>query len=354
MTLSRVTDPDPDPDQESQFQYYVKTASLKLHISGCSFECYREVEVKSCCPGHWGPDCVEVPECAALTCQPNSRCMEEALTGKLVCQCLPGHQKSGDQCLSINPCVQRVCHVQASCVHTGPNQHLCACNEGHSGDGRVCMAIDPCQTRQGGCAAQSTRCVYDGPGKSHCECLPGFDHLSDGGCSLKDSCRPGSCHKNANCSTVGPGRVECTCVQGYIGNGKVRTLTADLSKAKYLCKMHLVAGVMPFDTLKKTDVFYTLTGKSAEIDTSEGDTQTKIRIHGSRKRGVIIQSDVVASNGMIHLINKLMDSVSPTVESDPKENLMKIISDYGKFDTFKSLLERTTRFIMMVVVVEFG
>ncbi|XP_047192294.1 stabilin-2 isoform X2 [Scophthalmus maximus] len=464
-------------------RYYVKTASLKLHISGCSFECYREVEVKSCCPGHWGPDCVEcpdrpdkpcsergncsdgaggdgtcscqsgfagtscedcepgrfgsscrsvcscvhglcdsglkgdgrctcfsgykgpncdqeVPECAALTCQPNSRCMEEALTGKLVCQCLPGHQKSGDQCLSINPCVQRVCHVQASCVHTGPNQHLCACNEGHSGDGRVCMAIDPCQTRQGGCAAQSTRCVYDGPGKSHCECLPGFDHLSDGGCSLKDSCRPGSCHKNANCSTVGPGRVECTCVQGYIGNGKVcygnimqhlnelntepggqwsgqlsnaitlfgslswplqnlgpftlfvpinkgfrgtsvRTLTADLSKAKYLCKMHLVAGVMPFDTLKKTDVFYTLTGKSAEIDTSEGDTQTKIRIHGSRKRGVIIQSDVVASNGMIHLINKLMDSVSPTVESDPKENLMKIISDYGKFDTFKSLLEKT-------------
>lgn len=46
------------------------------------------------------------------------------------------------------------------------------------------------------------------------------------------------------------------------------------------------------------------------------DSQTKIRIHGSRKKGVIIQSDVVASNGMIHVINKLMDSVAPTVESD--------------------------------------
>lgn len=34
--------------------------------------------------------------------------------------------------------------------------------------------------------------------------------------------------------------------------------------------MHLVAGVMPFETLKKIDVFYTLTGKSAETDTSEG------------------------------------------------------------------------------------
>ncbi|KAM8740220.1 stabilin-2 isoform 1-T1 [Acanthopagrus schlegelii] len=463
-------------------KYYIRTASLKLPISGCSFECYREEEVRSCCPGFWGPDCIECPDradrpcsnrgvcsdglggngtcscqvgfagvacedcasgrygptcssvcscvhgvcdsglrgsgsctcfsgykgpncdqelpaCAALRCEQNSRCMEEALTGQLVCQCLPGYQRSGAQCLSINPCVQRVCHVQASCVHTGPNQHLCACNEGFTGDGRVCMAIDPCQTKQGGCSAGSARCVYDGPGKSHCECLPGFNNLLDGGCSLTDSCRPDSCDKNANCSTVGPGRVECTCLQGYLGNGKVcygniiqrltslntepggqwsgqlssaitlfnslswplqslgpftlfvpinkgfrgtsvRILTADESKAKYLCKMHLVAGVMPFDTLKKTDVFYTLTGKSAETDTTEGDSQTKIRIHGSRKRGVIVQPDLVASNGMIHIINKLMDSVSPTVESDTQENLMKIISDYGKFDKFKSLLER--------------
>lgn len=51
---------------------------------------------------------------------------------------------------------------------------------------------------------------------------------------------------------------------------QVKTLTADSSKAKYLCQLHLVAGVMTFDTLKKSDEFYTLTGKSAEIDTSEG------------------------------------------------------------------------------------
>uniref|UniRef100_A0A3Q3QBM3 Uncharacterized protein n=1 Tax=Monopterus albus TaxID=43700 RepID=A0A3Q3QBM3_MONAL len=444
-------------------RYYVKTASMNLHLSGCSFECYREVEVTSCCPGFWGLDCIECPdradkpcsnrgvcsdglggngtctcqvgfagtacedcapgrygptcssvcscvhglcdsgltgdgrctcfsgykgpncdqespECAALTCQQNSHCMQEALTGQLVCQCLPGYQKSGDQCLSINPCLQRVCDVHASCVHTGPNQHLCACKEGYSGDGRVCMAIDPCQTNQGGCSARSTQCVYDGPGKSHCECLPGFDHLLNGSCSMKGLCRPGSCHANAKCTTVGPGRAECTCLQGYIGNGKVchgnilqrlinlntepqgafsgqltslswplqnlgpftvfvpvdkgfrgtsvQTLTTDSSKAKYLCTMHLVAGMMPISTLKETNTFYTLTGKSAE------DLQIKIRIHGSRKKGVIIQSDVVASNGIIHIINKLMDSVPPTVE-----NLMKIISDYGKFDKFKSLLQ---------------
>lgn len=86
---------------------------------------------------------------------------------------------------------------------------------------------------------------------------------------------------------------------------------------------------------------------------------------------MIVQSDVVASNGVIHIISKLMDSVPPTVDSDPQvqfqllkttdeklslvvsvtnlkssvffqENLMKIISNYGKFDLFKSLLEVET------------
>ncbi|KAF7646718.1 hypothetical protein LDENG_00183230 [Lucifuga dentata] len=468
---------------EKDCNYYIKTSSLKLAISGCSFECYKKVEEKSCCAGYWGPDCMECPAhanspcsnngicsdgmggngtcsckvgfagtacedcepnrygstcssvctcvhglcnsglngdgkctcfsgykgpncdqemaaCVALSCHQNARCMEETLTGQLVCKCLPGYQSSGSQCISINPCLQRVCHVHATCVHTGPSKHLCACDEGYSGDGRVCMPVDPCQTKQGGCSVLSTRCVYDGPGKSHCECLPGFDNLENGvSCSLKDSCKPDSCHRNANCSNVEPGRVECTCHQGYLGNGKVcygsimqrlndlntepgsqwigqlsyaitlfdslswplnnlgpftvfvpinkgfrgtsvRTLTADVSKAKYLCKLHMIAGMMPFDTLKKTDIYYTLSGKSGEVDTSEGDTQTKIRIHGSRKKGVIIQSDVIASNGMIHVLNKLMDSVSPTVESDKEENLMKIISDYGKFDKFKSLLEK--------------
>ncbi|XP_034722001.1 stabilin-2-like, partial [Etheostoma cragini] len=90
--------------------------------------------------------------------------MEEALTGQLVCQCRPGYQKSGSQCVSINPCLRQVCHVQASCVHTGPNQHTCVCNHGYSGDGRVCMAVDPCQSGRGGCSAETARCVYDGPG----------------------------------------------------------------------------------------------------------------------------------------------------------------------------------------------
>lgn len=68
-------------------------------------------------------------------------------------------------------------------------------------------------------------------------------------------------------------------------------------------------------------------GRSPVTDTGPGssvelllvllqESQTKIRIHGSRKKGSIIQSDLVASNGVIHLIDKLMDSVSPSVQSN--------------------------------------
>jgi len=45
------------------------------------------------------------------------------------------------------------------------------------------------------------------------------------------------------------------------------------------------------------------------------DTRLKIRIHGHRMKGTIVQSDIVASNGMIHIINMLMDGVSASVES---------------------------------------
>lgn len=79
--------------------------------------------------------------------------------------------------LAVNPCRRRVCHAHASCVHTGPNQHLCTCDEGYSGDGRVCVAVDPCQTDHGGCSPESARCVYDGPGQVKPICCDVCDEL---------------------------------------------------------------------------------------------------------------------------------------------------------------------------------
>uniref|UniRef100_A0A8C1QGI3 Stabilin 2 n=1 Tax=Cyprinus carpio TaxID=7962 RepID=A0A8C1QGI3_CYPCA len=158
----------------------------------------------TCLSGYTGIDCDrELPACAALRCGPNSRCIEDMSTGQLLCRCKPGFLILLIYCLSLSHCV---CHANAVCAHTGPNQHVCTCTEGYSGDGRVCMPIDPCQTNLGNCTSGSTRCVYDGPGKSHCECLEGFEKFVERkGCSVKDVCKPDSCHKYATCATVEPG-----------------------------------------------------------------------------------------------------------------------------------------------------
>ncbi|XP_016412871.1 stabilin-2-like [Sinocyclocheilus rhinocerous] len=355
----------------------------------------------TCLSGYTGIDCDrELPACAALRCGPNSRCIEDMSTGQLLCMCKPGYQGDGTQCTSINPCLKGVCHANAVCEHTGPNQHVCTCTEGYSGDGRVCMPIDPCQTNLGNCTSGSTRCVYDGPGKSHCECLEGFQKFVEGkGCSVKDVCKPDSCHKYATCATVEPGTVDCKCREGYIGNGKicfgniiqqlqdlnskpggewtgqlssaitlfnklmswpltslgpftvfvpvnkafkgtsVKTLLANEMRARYLAKLHMVAGEVNSDSLKKGILFYTLTGMAAESMTDA--EQIKIRLHGSRKKGTLVETDIFASNGIIHLVDKLMDAVPSTVISEKEENLLQILSGNGKFSQFKSLLEKS-------------
>ncbi|XP_051746711.1 stabilin-2 isoform X3 [Ctenopharyngodon idella] len=355
----------------------------------------------TCLSGYTGIECDrELPACAALRCGPDSRCIEDLSTGQLNCRCKPGYQGDGVQCTSINPCLRGVCHASATCAHTGPNQHVCTCTEGYSGDGRVCMPIDPCQTNLGNCTSGSTRCVYDSPGKAHCECLEGFEKFVEGkGCSIKDMCKPDSCHKYATCATVEPGTVECKCLEGYLGNGKicfgniiqqlqdlnskpgggwkgqlssaitlfnkvmlwpltslgpftvfvpvnkafkgtsVRTLLANEMRARYLAKLHMVAGEVNSDSLKKGILFYTLTGMAAESMTDA--EQVKIRLHGSRKKGTLVEPDIVASNGIIHLVDKLMDAVPSTVISEKEENLLQILSKNGKFSQFKSLLEKT-------------
>lgn len=45
---------------------------------------------------------------------------------------------------------------------------------------------------------------------------------------------------------------------------------------------------------------------------------SKIRVYGSRRKGTVLRPDLLASNGMIHIVNRLMDSVNPTVEGRPQ------------------------------------
>ncbi|ROI15334.1 Stabilin-2 [Anabarilius grahami] len=242
----------------------------------------------TCLSGYTGIECDrELPACAALRCGPDSRCVEDMSTGQLNCRCKPGYQGDGVQCTSINPCLRGVCHANAACAHTGPNQHVCTCKEGYSGDGRVCMPIDPCQTNLGNCTSGSTRCVYDSP-------------------------------------------------------GKVKTLLANEMRARYLVKLHMVAGEVNSDSLKKGILFYTLTGMAAESMTDKTSVATVLEEDGpytlfaptniaftflkpgyldflTSEEGQILvngesvlELDVEAKNGRLHSLEGLL--IPPSIE----------------------------------------
>ncbi|XP_067855433.1 stabilin-2-like isoform X2 [Heptranchias perlo] len=358
----------------------------------------------TCYSSYTGAKCDQpIPACRAMQCPKNTRCSEEAETGKLVCECLPGYQTNGSaQCEPINPCLYNACGSNAVCAYLAPNTFTCKCQEGYHGDGQICLPIDPCQKSFGNCPTDSTICQYDGPGKSHCQCKEGYESLPAGiGCHLTDVCKTNNtCDKNANCVTVAPGQIECTCNEGYTGDGSVcygsimerikdlntqsggqwqgrltsamlffgtgyskpltnlgpftlflptdkafkgidvNSILTDKDRTQYLAKLHIIAGQLSTTDLNATDAFYTLTGRSGVTILREKDNQLRLRIYGINKKARILSGNVIASNGLIHIIDKVMDGIQPTVKSSKEKTLYKIISENGKFKRYKELLQK--------------
>ncbi|XP_062347248.1 stabilin-2 isoform X1 [Cinclus cinclus] len=359
----------------------------------------------TCLSGYKGLRCDQpIAECEALRCPANSRCAASGEDGRqLQCTCLPNFHGDSTQCEPINPCSRKVCDPNADCVYLGPNQHKCTCREGYTGDGQVCLPIDPCQAAPGSCPAQSSICIYDGPGKSHCECKEHYTNFVPGkGCSMMDNCETNNtCHKKAKCSTVAPGQIACTCQGGSVGNGfvcygnimerlqelnaqvggqwqgkltsslalmgntyewqlstlgpftvlvptnkglkgtNIKDLLKNKQKAQYFVKLHIIAGQLNTSSLNDANAIYTLTGKSGEISRGEKDNQLRIRIQGGRGKGKILQGDIIASNGILHIIDKAMDSVEPTFESSKEKTIMSVLQANGRYSQFTSLIEKT-------------
>ncbi|KAL5012524.1 hypothetical protein ScPMuIL_011075 [Solemya velum] len=177
-----------------------------------------------CYSGFQGPLCDQsIPSCVNITCAENSRCM--AVNGTGDCVCDVGYESTSEsdgKCTPIDLCRTSPCGPNASCQFNGANMFNCTCDVGYHGDGLVCDPIDRCQTNFGECPQNSSVCVYDGPGKSHCQCLEGYEtFVPDLGCELIDMCvnMLKLCDANARCSTIAPGQALCVCNPGYGGNG---------------------------------------------------------------------------------------------------------------------------------------
>uniref|UniRef100_A0A803TMD2 Stabilin 2 n=1 Tax=Anolis carolinensis TaxID=28377 RepID=A0A803TMD2_ANOCA len=360
----------------------------------------------SCFSGYKGSRCDQAtPECQELQCPENSQCsIFSGNRSQLECRCVPNYDWNGRQCQPINPCSKPVCDPHADCFYLGPNSHKCICQYGYKGDGQVCMPIDPCQTNFGNCPTESTVCKYNGPGKSHCECKEHFGKFSPGlGCSMMDICATNNpCHKSAECTMAAPGQTLCTCQKGYVGDGficygnimdqirdvdakpggqwqgklisaielfenayewpltslgpftvlvptnkgfegiNVKDLLSNKERAQYFLKLHIFAGQLELNSLNNASMVYTLTGKPADILNNEKDNVLRIRIHGGKEKGKILQGDIVASNGIIHIIDKALDNVEPTITSDKGvRTCMVMLQDTPRYSRFRSILENS-------------
>uniref|UniRef100_A0A673VS04 Stabilin 1 n=1 Tax=Salmo trutta TaxID=8032 RepID=A0A673VS04_SALTR len=305
-------------------------------------ECY-------CQPPYTGPMCDQV-SAACKNCSAYSHC--KGVVENAVCQCLPGFHKTGDRCV----CSAKQCDVNADCSWLGGRLFQCQCKAGYKGDGRMCVPINPCDEDNGGCPRNSTVCVYTSPGKSRCDCMHGWEGSNpSSGCTLRNVCNDTTCHPNARCETGLDGYPRCLCnaqqiSDGYRCYGNLMERLLELNKEgthkgrlsrtillfvrdcmltmsqqgpftafvpllvlplavsqsgelgvtdESVCQRYLVRGQYLYKSLDRTDV-YTASGLQLRFKPNKQFILVKF----PETLYTVIQQDIPAANGIIHIIDQ--------------------------------------------------
>lgn len=345
---------------------------LQCKLSSCGDICAEEEDGKivCLCPWKFTRDddgiCKVADPCTSNPCSQNARCVITG-AGKYTCICPTGYDLIGNNCEEINPC--RVnnggCPPETSiCRHIGPAQKMCKCNLGYQWNSRTvgCEIIDLCLSSQSECHPMAI-CTTESVGETTCRCKEGY---------------------------VGDGRKECfgnviqrinqlnsndTALLGLIG--KFLTLVSSVYKGdlvkhgNYTIFVPLDSGFrniereMSFDELLiykdrsrqilrqhilpvrvyLTDLInqtlYTLQGNAARFLYKKNKLMFKFR--GSSKRTNLIEvgRDIMASNGIIHIVTKLMTH-EPNILGDPNKNVTQFIADIqlNKFGSILTLAEQ--------------
>ncbi|XP_066527436.1 stabilin-1 [Hoplias malabaricus] len=340
-----------------------------------------------CQPPYSGPKCDKVSS-SCTSCPANSYCKGEPQSA--VCACLPGFRMVGKTCAGI--CSASMCGVNAECSYMGAGQFQCKCKEGFEGDGKLCLPINPCSKNNGECPSNSTLCEYAGPGKSKCVCLPGMESSNPAaGCTLKSACSEHTCHRSAHCETAQDGTARCLCSRQEIRDGKrcygnimerVLELDTEGSQAGKLtgiirlfakgCELVLSkqgpftafvpvnTSQIPVDKLSQTTAgsickHYLLLGQNLHKDLQGKDFWTyegEVLRFKSNKQFIatkdpdtvytIIQSDIPAANGIIHIINKAFTFANVDTSSSTQfssKTIGEIITEDERFNRFVSLVD---------------
>ncbi|XP_041945198.1 stabilin-1 isoform X2 [Alosa sapidissima] len=332
-------------------------------------ECY-------CQPPFSGPKCDTVSE-SCKNCTDYHYCKGE--NAGAICECLPGFKRIGRICARI--CVPGSCDKNAECsVKAG--RFECKCHLGYEGDGKVCVPVDHCAQNNGGCPANSTICDYKGPGQVVCSCLNGMESSNPStGCVMKSACTDSTCHISSLCQTGQDGIPRCICSAQQVGDGyrcfgtimeRIVELNhaGDLTGAIHLfrkgcelsvsqrgpftalvpflrfslpgvsesslCKHHLILGQHLSDELKGNDI-WTYSGETIRFKTDK----TFIFMRDPDTLFTIKESNIVASNGIIHIIDKPITNL-PSDASNTQlasQTIGDILAEDTKFNRFVSLLD---------------
>ncbi|XP_072024997.1 stabilin-2-like [Amphiura filiformis] len=362
-----------------------------------------------CRPGYQGIYCDQEDNvCASLRCHPNAHCEFIPDSRDLTCTCNRGYEGDGRNCQEqLIHCGTNICHPHAFCSTPGNN---CVCGRGYHGDGVECIPINHCQENNGNCPFQSSFCLNDGPGRSHCECRHGYENFQPGqGCTVIDMCSEPythDCPAHSDCVMEQPGITGCQCHSGYVTigsgcygnimerleelsstgetgiqgeldtsltllrNGGLATLLSghqfftvmiptddaylqsdkeqivsqahnESDFANYLMRLHILPTYLNSTALNQTTDVYTLTGLMAEITPSNKDyTTLRYRVEGSNNRGIITHKDLLAANGIIHIIDTLMYEPRE-IKSNTSASILDVISLEGRFNRLDSALRNT-------------
>ncbi|KAL7982329.1 hypothetical protein Chor_009927, partial [Crotalus horridus] len=118
--------------------------------------------------------------------------------------------------------------------------------------------------------------------------------------------------------SLGPFTVLVPTNKGFNGIN-IKELLSDKDSTQYFVKLHIFAGQLSLTEQNVTRTVYTLTGKPADIFSDEMENMLRIRIQGGKKKSKILRGNLVASNGIIHIIDTALDNMEPAFKSD-KEN----------------------------------
>ncbi|XP_037641895.1 stabilin-1 [Sebastes umbrosus] len=338
-----------------------------------------------CQPPYTGKRCDQVST-RCSNCSPYSYCKGEGDAAD--CECLPGYKRGTlGKCASI--CSGRDCDVNAQCSSQG-SRISCVCNPDYQGDGKICVPKNPCADNNGGCPINSTICVFNGPNKSVCECMFGMSPVGGNaqfGCELVSACSANTCDPTAICQTEVDGQPRCVCEAGQIGDGHrcygnlmERLIELDRSGSQrenltgavalfekgcslllshngpftafipllktpltgvneeLVCKNHLILGQHLYKDLEGRD--FKLYGGATF---RSKDNKKFILMDNPSRLYTVIQQDLPAANGIMHIIDQPITNTLP--EKPPRDErfadktIGEILAKDEKYSRFLSLVD---------------